>query len=86
MVVCADFVLDFCSEKMLKGWAEDKSNLKTPDELLDTYIQCYNDSIKNHVGKMHIGLHICRGIFSFARFGAPFNLTYRQFYGIPSLL
>jgi methionine synthase II (cobalamin-independent) len=54
-------VPDFCSEKMLKGWAEDKSNLKTPDQLLDSYIQCYNDSIKNHVGKMHIGLHICRG-------------------------
>ena len=46
---------------MLKGWAEDKSNTKTPDELLDSYIKCYNDSIANHVGKMHIGLHICRG-------------------------
>jgi methionine synthase II (cobalamin-independent) len=46
---------------MIKGWAEDKSNLKTPDELLDSYIKCYNDSIKKHVDKMHIGLHICRG-------------------------
>jgi hypothetical protein len=47
---------------MLKGWTEDKSNLKTADELLNAYIQCYNDSIKNHVGKMHIGVHLCRGI------------------------
>lgn len=61
----ADLDVDFCSEKMLSGWADDKSNLKTPDELLDAYIQCYNDSIKNHVDKMHIGLHICRGIVKF---------------------
>jgi len=52
---------DFCSEKMLAGWVEDKSNKKTPDELLDAYIQCYNDSIAKHTDKMHIGLHICRG-------------------------
>lgn len=55
--------LDFCSEKMLKGWAEDKLNTKTPDELLDSYIKCYNDSIANHIGKMHFGLHICRGTY-----------------------
>ncbi|KAM3072181.1 hypothetical protein ACMFMF_007575 [Clarireedia jacksonii] len=54
---------DFCSEKMLKGWAEDKSNTKTPDELLDAYIKCYNDSIEKHTSKMHFGLHICRGLF-----------------------
>jgi len=52
---------DFCSEKMLKGWEEDKSNTKTVEELLDAYIQCYNDSIAKHTEKMHIGLHICRG-------------------------
>ncbi|KAH6678186.1 hypothetical protein B0J14DRAFT_316720 [Halenospora varia] len=57
----------FCSEKMLAGWAEDKSNTKTPDELLDAYIQCYNDSIKNHSSKMHFGLHICRGNFMGSR-------------------
>jgi len=49
---------------MLAGWAEDKSNTKTPDELLDSYIQCYNDSIRDHKDKMHFGLHICRGITS----------------------
>ncbi|KAH7420273.1 hypothetical protein BKA64DRAFT_561971 [Cadophora sp. MPI-SDFR-AT-0126] len=57
----------FCSEKMLAGWAEDKSNTKTPDELLDAYIQCYNDSIRDHKDKMHFGLHICRGNFMGSR-------------------
>ena len=54
---------DFCSEKMLKGWAEDKSNTKTPDQVLDSYIKSYNDSIEKHKEKMHFGLHICRGKF-----------------------
>lgn len=45
----------------MKGWAEDESNTKSPDELLDSYIKCYNDSIENHKDKMHFGLHICRG-------------------------
>ncbi|CZT53391.1 probable Methionine synthase, vitamin-B12 independent [Rhynchosporium secalis] len=58
----------FCSEKMLKGWAEDKSNTKTPHELLDAYIKCYNDSIENHKDKMHFGLHICRGNFMGSRY------------------
>ncbi|KAF8854728.1 UROD/MetE-like protein [Acephala macrosclerotiorum] len=57
----------FCSEKMLADWAEDKSNTKTPDELLDAYIQCYNDSIRNHSEKIHFGLHICRGNFMGSR-------------------
>ncbi|PVH71496.1 UROD/MetE-like protein [Cadophora sp. DSE1049] len=57
----------FCSEKMLACWAEDKSNTKTPDELLDSYIQCYNDSIRDHKDKMHFGLHICRGNFMGSR-------------------
>ncbi|KAH7350521.1 hypothetical protein BKA65DRAFT_498485 [Rhexocercosporidium sp. MPI-PUGE-AT-0058] len=57
----------FCSEKMLKGWSEDKSNTKTPDELLDSYIKCYNNSIENHKDKMHFGLHICRGNFMGSR-------------------
>jgi len=52
---------DFCSEKMIAGWKADESNTKTLEELLDSYIKCYNDSIALHVDKMHIGLHICRG-------------------------
>jgi methionine synthase II (cobalamin-independent) len=52
---------------MLAGWIEDKSNLKTADETLDSYIKCYNDSIANHTSKMHFGLHICRGNFMGSR-------------------
>jgi methionine synthase II (cobalamin-independent) len=52
---------------MLTGWAADKSNLKTPDETLDAYIKCYNDSIASHTSKMHFGLHICRGNFMGSR-------------------
>lgn len=63
----ANFVKDFCSEKMLKGWEEDKSNTKTAEELLDAYIKCYNDSIEKHTSKMHFGLHICRGNFMGSR-------------------
>lgn len=57
----------FCSEKMIKGWDDDKSNIKTLEELLDTYIQCYNDCISKHTSKMHFGLHICRGNFMGSR-------------------
>ena len=62
-MVFADGVVDFCSEKMLKGWAEDKSNTKTADQLLDEYIQLYNDCISKRPADMHVGVHICRGNF-----------------------
>ncbi|QSZ33429.1 hypothetical protein DSL72_004997 [Monilinia vaccinii-corymbosi] len=48
-------------------WEEDKSNTKTTEEVLDAYIKCYNDSIKNHTSKMHFGVHICRGNFMGSR-------------------
>ena len=54
---------DFCSEKMLKGWAEDKKNTKTADQMLDDYIQLYNDSIAGRPADMHVGVHVCRGNF-----------------------
>ena len=79
---CTDIYSDFCSEKMIKGWGEDESNTKTPEQLLDTYIQCYNDSIQHHVGKIHIGLHICRGIFHTTSIpGCAFDI-HRKFHGI----
>ncbi|KAI9709278.1 MAG: hypothetical protein M1820_003398 [Bogoriella megaspora] len=53
----------FCSEKMLAGWKEDKTNKRTADEQLDAYIGLYNKCIEKHIDKMHIGLHICRGNF-----------------------
>ncbi|KAL9617740.1 MAG: hypothetical protein Q9160_007514, partial [Pyrenula sp. 1 TL-2023] len=55
-----DTTIDFCSEKMIQGWKEDKTNTKTLDQLLTSYIQCYNDCIAQHTDKMHFGLHICR--------------------------
>ncbi|TPX18493.1 uncharacterized protein E0L32_011606 [Thyridium curvatum] len=53
----------FCSEKFRKGWEEDKDNIGTVDELLDAYIQLYNDCIAGCPSDMHIGVHLCRGNF-----------------------
>jgi methionine synthase II (cobalamin-independent) len=54
--------LDFCSEKMLDGWAADKSNTQTADELFDSYIAFYNNCFKRPAD-MHLGIHLCRGNF-----------------------
>jgi methionine synthase II (cobalamin-independent) len=59
----ADYGLDFCSEKMVEGWAADKSNQRSLESLLDLYISTYNQVISEHVDKIHFGLHICRGNF-----------------------
>ncbi|KAI9663828.1 MAG: hypothetical protein M1821_007318 [Bathelium mastoideum] len=53
----------FCSESMIAGWKEDKTNSLTVDQQLDAYIGLYNKCIEKHIDKMHIGLHICRGNF-----------------------
>lgn len=53
----------FCSDKMLGGWKEDKSNSVSADELFDLYIQLYNDCISRAPSDMHIGVHLCRGNF-----------------------
>ncbi|KAF5383392.1 hypothetical protein D9757_006075 [Collybiopsis confluens] len=53
----------FCSEKMLKGWEEDKTNVYTADETFDNYIQLYNDIIAKAPSDMHFGVHLCRGNF-----------------------
>jgi methionine synthase II (cobalamin-independent) len=55
--------VDFCSEKMIAGWKEDKENTCTTDELLDTYIQLYNSCISKRPADMHVGVHLCRGNF-----------------------
>ena len=46
---------------MLASWAEDVSNRRGLDELLDLYIDTYNDCLRVHKDRMHFGLHICRG-------------------------
>ncbi|KAJ3985545.1 hypothetical protein F5890DRAFT_1137371 [Lentinula detonsa] len=53
----------FCSEKMLKGWEEDKTNVTSADEMFDAYIQLYNDCISKAPADMHFGVHLCRGNF-----------------------
>lgn len=53
--------LDFCSQPMIDGYAADDSNTRPLDELLDLYIQCYNDCLSQHSSRIHFGLHICRG-------------------------
>ncbi|KAG9602050.1 5-methyltetrahydropteroyltriglutamate-homocysteine methyltransferase, partial [Aureobasidium melanogenum] len=52
----------FCSEKMLDGWAADKSNTQTADELFDAYIAFYNSCFQRP-SDMHLGIHLCRGNF-----------------------
>jgi len=53
--------IDFCSEKMLSGWKEDKLNTTTSDEMLDNYIKLYNDCMSGAPADMHFGVHLCRG-------------------------
>ncbi|EPE09512.1 5-methyltetrahydropteroyltriglutamate-homocysteine methyltransferase [Ophiostoma piceae UAMH 11346] len=53
----------FCSNKFRDGWAEDKDNIGTVDDLLDAYIKLYNDSISKTPADMHTGVHLCRGNF-----------------------
>lgn len=48
---------------MLEGWAKDKSNSVTADELLDLYIALYNDCVSKIPEDMHVGVHLCRGNF-----------------------
>ena len=54
---------DFCSEKMLEGWKKDHLNTKTTDQILDEYIEFYNDCISTRPADMHVGVHLCRGNF-----------------------
>ncbi|KAK5303285.1 hypothetical protein LTR99_005046 [Exophiala xenobiotica] len=53
----------FCSTAFRKGWEDDKDNTGSVDDLLDAYIQLYNDSIANCPADMHTGVHLCRGNF-----------------------
>lgn len=55
--------IDFCSEKFRQGWAEDKDNIGSVDDLLDAYIELYNDCISKVPADMHTGVHLCRGNF-----------------------
>lgn len=54
---------DFCSDKFRQGWADDKDNIGTVDDLLDAYIKLYNDCISKAPADLHTGVHLCRGNF-----------------------
>ncbi|KAI1827325.1 5-methyltetrahydropteroyltriglutamate-homocysteine methyltransferase [Xylaria intraflava] len=53
----------FCSEKFRAGWAADKDNIGTIDDLLDAYVTLYNDTVRDAPADMHFGIHLCRGNF-----------------------
>ena len=52
---------------MLAGWAADKANTRTSDEMLDAYIKLYNSCISKRPADMHLGVHLCRGNFAKSR-------------------
>ena len=45
---------------MLEGWAADKGNDKTADEMFDAYVKFYNKCFERPAD-MHLGIHLCRG-------------------------
>ena len=53
----------FCSKSFRQGWEEDKDNTGTVEDLLDAYIQLYNDCLSKIPADMHTGIHLCRGNF-----------------------
>ncbi|KAJ5815777.1 methionine synthase vitamin-B12 independent [Penicillium riverlandense] len=53
----------FCSKSFRQGWEEDKDNTGTVEDLLDAYIQLYNDCLSGLPEDMHTGIHLCRGNF-----------------------
>ena len=57
------FVTDFCSQQFRDGWAADSDNIGAVDDLLDAYINLYNDCISKLPSDMHTGIHLCRGNF-----------------------
>ncbi|KAI0424476.1 5-methyltetrahydropteroyltriglutamate-homocysteine methyltransferase [Xylaria sp. FL1042] len=53
----------FCSAKFRQGWEEDDKNIGTVEDLLDAYIDLYNDCVSKAPADMHFGIHLCRGNF-----------------------
>ncbi|KJR87275.1 uncharacterized protein SPSK_01790 [Sporothrix schenckii 1099-18] len=53
----------FCSAAFREGWAADPDNVGSVDDLLDAYIQLYNDALAGLPADLHTGVHLCRGNF-----------------------
>ncbi|KAL1306345.1 hypothetical protein AAFC00_005060 [Neodothiora populina] len=71
----------FCSEAMLEGWAADKGNTKTADEMFDSYVKFYNACFERP-DDMHLGIHLCRGNYIGSRHfseGAYDNIAKKLF-------
>jgi methionine synthase II (cobalamin-independent) len=71
----------FCSKDMLEGWAADKENDKTADEMFDAYVKFYNKCFKRPAD-MHLGIHLCRGNYVGSRHfseGAYDNIAKKLF-------
>lgn len=62
--------LDLCSPQITKDWTADPESIKTPNELLSTYITWYNSCFRDVPSDMEIGIHICRGNYNEERFVA----------------
>ncbi|KAJ6021446.1 hypothetical protein N7540_006950, partial [Penicillium herquei] len=58
----------FCSGDVIEAWALDNTNKQSTTELLTSYIELYNDCLKNVNADMHIGIHVCRGNFTDSRY------------------
>ncbi|KAJ5728206.1 hypothetical protein N7493_004536 [Penicillium malachiteum] len=58
----------FCSSDVIEAWDLDKTNKQSTSELLASYIQLYNDCLKDVKADMHIGIHVCRGNFTDSRY------------------
>ncbi|KKA28880.1 hypothetical protein TD95_000279 [Thielaviopsis punctulata] len=54
----------FCSEAMLDGF---KAAGEDAQALFEAYIKLYNDCLSERPADMHVGLHLCRGNFSYSR-------------------
>ena len=71
----------FCSKDMLEGWAADKENDKTADEMFDAYVKFYNKCFERPED-MHLGIHLCRGNYVGSRHfseGAYDNIAKKLF-------
>ncbi|OJJ60499.1 hypothetical protein ASPSYDRAFT_147181 [Aspergillus sydowii CBS 593.65] len=57
-----------CSPQIIKDWTADPESIKSPNELLETYIAWYNSCFRDVPSDTEIGIHICRGNYNEERF------------------
>jgi len=57
----------FCDQRMLDGWAADKRNDRSADQMFQDILNFYNKCFERPAD-MHIGIHLCRGNYLSGRF------------------